>query len=148
MTPRAGVTLLELMIVLVILSILAAVTTPALRGFGTQDETTRTRGRLAIMLTRARETALETGHEATLTIDPRRGRYWVTEAASASIVALAEDTISVANTLSRVTAEPRLRFVFAHDGSARAGSVSLGALERGVGLTLDRWTGESRAATR
>lgn len=136
MSPRvsatAGLTLVELLVVLVILGIGAMAVLPALPGPRSEDRAAALAGELARLLQTARTRALAEGTAVAVMLDPATGRYLI--AADSGALLLPPGT-------SLATARPRLRFVFAADGSAHPDSVVVVSGERVSVVRVDRWSG-------
>lgn len=74
---RAGITLLELVVALAILSLAAAVAVPAFLGLGREDELTQATRRVQTLFRLARDSAISSGLPVTVVIDSVSELVWV-----------------------------------------------------------------------
>lgn len=92
---RAGFSLIELLVVLVLLGIMAAVSVPAFRGLGEEDPALETARELRELVARVRAAAIERGQTATLALDPEGGRFRVTVGSEAALEEVAEGRLQL-----------------------------------------------------
>ena len=137
---RRGITLVELLVVLVILTIVLGATAPALAKIGEEDPSKAATRELVSLLRAARRSAVEQGVTVSVVIDPRSGRYWLaSEAAVPPPVRtgfLSEDTRT-----QMITTTDRVSFVFDPRGVARGDSVVVRTGEGFVNVGVNHWTG-------
>lgn len=75
--PRAGITLLELIAALLIISLAVAVAVPAFLNLGRTDELTTATRRVETLFRLARDSAISSGAPVTVVIDSVTGLVWV-----------------------------------------------------------------------
>lgn len=75
---RAGFTLLELILVMVVISVALAVAAPSLRGFGEARRTPDAAAQLLALLRHARDCARVEGVAYDFHLDPQQRQYWLT----------------------------------------------------------------------
>jgi type II secretion system protein H len=136
-----GFTLIELVVVMVILGIAAAVVVPAFARLDEEPAGTRAAHRLAALVRSARSLALRRGERVSLVVAPAADRYFVRSEATGD--SLAAGTIDLPRTVT-VTAESAggTRFEFDAAGRGSGGSLIVreGAAVRAI--EVDPWTGE------
>jgi prepilin-type N-terminal cleavage/methylation domain-containing protein len=137
LTNRRGVTLIELVVVIMLMAIVAGVAAPAFTSF---DRRTPTGVDAVVDLIRhARLTAVEQGRAVTLTIDPATARYWLDAPDTTDVLALPQGV-----TLSAM--QPRVHLRFAPTGGVDADPILVHEQNAVTPIVLDRWTGELRNA--
>jgi general secretion pathway protein H len=139
---RRGFTLVEVVIVLAILGIVAAVTTPSLIRLGRQDELTGSANSIARVLRGARLAALERAIPVSAVIEPTSRKYLVETESDAGSQILAQGTVQLAPSTTLASDRPRVRFVFAPLGSASPDSVVITGDGGSVVVGVERWSGE------
>jgi type II secretion system protein H len=142
---RAGFTLVEMLIVIVILAIVSAVTIPALRS-NPDDELTTSANALTTLMQRSRQTAVERGETVALVVDAEHTRYWamiVSPGNADSLVSYGPIELSSGATLT--ADESRSRYVFAPSGGASGGPIVVKMDSRAAVITLNQWTGDAHA---
>lgn len=132
---KRGMTLIEIVVVLSILGVVAAVTVPALRDVGSPDPAREATDAVAHILNRARITARTAGYRVTVTIDPATQRYWIDEPPLSGAFALPRN-------VSLWSDRVRPRVVFEPAGSAMADAIAIQFAGRSMALTVNRFTGE------
>lgn len=141
---RSGFTLVEMLVVIAILAIVSAVTVPALRA-NPDDELTTAAATITKLMQQSRQTAVEQGESVALVVDPRRARYWATILNPNSPDSLVSyGTIELPPETTLTADEPRVRYVFAPNGLASGGSLTLRLNARAALISLDRWSGDAR----
>ncbi len=135
---QAGFTLLEMLVVLGLLGLIAAVSMPLLRGGAENGLIERTAARLAADLTTLRVAAIKQNTEAHLDIDLAVNRYWGTPRLGlrplpAGIPIAVKDTGATAASLASIRFFP--------DGSSGGGRVIIGSGGQSRIVSIDRLTG-------
>ena len=155
----AGLTLVELLVALAILSLVAAVVAPSFVRHPTGDALTTAAADVQAMLARARQTALTRGIVVTLILDPATNRYWITAPDSLTRVtasapssmrpstaaALLADSLALPPGVEIAAATPRVQYVFSPTGPAFGHPVLLRHEGRSASVALDPWTGSPHA---
>jgi len=165
---RAGFTLVEVVVVLVILSLMAAVAVPAFRRMAERDELTDAVGRVEMLFRLARDSAIAGGRAVTVVIDSVTGHVWLDVPRQEDVSDAAHDAYDPYAPVFRMRAVPRreeavdtgqsldlpagvrlevsrarARFTFAPGGNAFADSLVLRTNTAAVLVTADRWTGDA-----
>ena len=143
---KPGFTLAEIVVVLALLGIMAAVAVPAFTRLDAEDDTTRAAGAVAAVLGAARRVALERAAPATVTVEPATGRYWTTVDDSAP----SSDSGAFAPPagVTLLGPDPRARFVFRPNGTAVGDSLfTRGPVHTAV-ITVNEWTGDVQVTAR
>jgi general secretion pathway protein H len=109
--PRAGYTLLELMVVLAILALAGALAIPAFAAWRPAEPRRAAGGELVRVLELTRERAVAGGAPAELVIDAERARAWLHPRDTSFSLSLPEGC--------RLLGEARSRMQFSADGPAR-----------------------------
>jgi general secretion pathway protein H len=130
--PQSAFTLVELLIVLAILGLTAAVVVPALPRLVPDDPLTQSTGEVVGLLREARGAALERAAPVTVTLDPATGRYWTGD--TSAVLHLAEGVTLSADT-------NRVSFTFTATGPAHGPVVLVRAPDGARQVGVDRWTG-------
>ncbi len=142
---KRGFTLVEVVVVVAILAISAAVVAPALVSAARTDPLARTAGELTGLLTSARIAAVERGTPVTVAVTLATGRYVVTIERRDSSTVLAEGGLVLDDVRLAAGGRPAVRVRFDPLGPAEPDSVSvLGTTGHRV-VRVDPWTGEVRA---
>lgn len=141
---RHAFTLVEVVIVLAIIGILAAVTAPAFTGPRAADEPAATAAELRRVLERARSTALARAAVVTVTIDPRAARYRVDLDGPDDRELVADSVLGVPPGTTIVAARPRLRLRIEPTGATWGDSLVVTSAGRAAIVAADRWSGEVR----
>lgn len=87
-TVRAGFTLLELVLVMVIICTVLAMAAPSLRGFFGSRQTADAASRIVALTQYARSQAAAEGRPYRLNLDAQEGRYWLTAQTAGAYVTL------------------------------------------------------------
>jgi type II secretion system protein H len=139
---RLGFTLVEVVIVLAILGIVAAVTAPSLATLGRQDELTEAANSVARLLRQARLAALERAVPVSAVIEPAGRKYLVSVESDDAPVILAQGSMPLPPSVRLLSDRPRVRFDFRPLGSAEPDSLAVTG-DGGTALVgVDRWSGE------
>jgi prepilin-type N-terminal cleavage/methylation domain-containing protein len=134
---RRGVTLVEMLVVLLLLAIVSAVTMPAFASIGRASGSRRASAVVQQVLMRARGRALQTGSAVNLTVDPATARYWVGDSDTAKVFELPANAALSAST-------PRVHFRFEASGIAVGEPLFVQEKDRLASLSVDRFTGVVR----
>jgi prepilin-type N-terminal cleavage/methylation domain-containing protein len=130
-------TLLEMLIVLTILGLTAALVVPALPSLVPDDPVTRATGEIATLMREAKKQSLLRVVPVSLVIDPSSGRYRLDGRAGA---------IDISDGVTLVSDSQRARFLFTPQGPAFGDVI----IVRGAGgvrqISVGRWSGEVRVA--
>ena len=145
---RRGFSLLEVIVVLSILGVVAGVTAPALRDAMRKDELTSSADEIIALIDRTRRTAVEYGAVTTLTIDATSKAYWVTSRTTLGERLVGSGTVPLAPGAELVTSDGRATFTFDPEGKASVTDVAVRLIGKTTAITVDRWRGEARLATR
>jgi len=142
---RGGFTLAEIIVVLAILGITAAVVVPAFTRLAPEDDLTRAVAQLDAVIASARGTALQRATAVEVTLIPQSGRYWLRLADGTSLDSGAID-LGRSVTLHSPAMRPRVRF--SRLGTVDADSLIVLGPDGARALVFDRWTGGARAEPR
>src|SRR6266566_2160626 len=115
-----GFTLAEIVVVLALLGIMAAVAVPAFTRLDPEDDATRGAADVVRVLHRARRSALERAVPATVVVDPTDGHYWVSLGDSTGDTDSGAFAFAAGVTL--LGPVPRARFVFQPNGTVAGDS--------------------------
>lgn len=145
---RAGFTLIEIIVVLVIISILAWMTAPAMMRAVTPHAEEGDAMPLAALFRSARREAIERGLVVSLTVDPVGARYRADSISVHGAGLLGEGDIALDEGVSLVADSARVRFTFRPDGSVFGDSITVHGQWSSTLVTIDRWTGAIRVDAR
>ena len=140
---EAGFTLLEMLIVLGLLGMIAAVSLPLLRGGARTGLIERTAARLAADLTSTRLAAIKQNIASHLDFDLAANSYSGTPRLTARAMPV-EIPISVRTTESGPESPPLARIQFFPNGSSAGGRIVVGSGGQSRIITIDRLTGMVR----
>jgi prepilin-type N-terminal cleavage/methylation domain-containing protein len=145
---RAGFTLIEMVIVMIIIAIVADVTIPAMLRLGVQQTTSA--DELHALLQNARSAALTRGMPVRVVIDAQTGEYRADTLGSGGTGPIAAGTLDVMSGVSFVTdsLSSRIRFTFLPSGVAFGDSVMVQGLDGLMKVTVDPLTGVFRGERR
>ncbi len=130
-----GATLMEVVVVLVLIGIMAAVATPAFLNSARGNDLRDGAAAVQRILDRARVTARLSGHRVTVTLDAANARYWIDAPALTGAIELPAG-------VSLWSDRPRARVTFQPSGPAGADQIAVLAHGRSATLNVDRLTGE------
>ena len=165
---RAGFTVIEIVVVLLIISIAAALAAPAFRSFFEEDDLTAATHRFETLFAFARDSAIHGGRPVTVLVDSVSGRVWL-DTPAADIDPDTMPAVEPGRAFGSQAMRPgtqrmdgvdegepldlpasirieltkaRARFTFAPSGAAYADSLVLSSTLGTRLLTLNPWTGD------
>ena len=138
----AGFTLLEVVVVITLLAVVAAVTVPALRTMEPRDDLDRATRDVVRLLRAARSTALDRGSGVTLLLDPGRAAWWIDRDSAGMAVRVAEGTFDFPEQVSLSGQTERLVFRFEPTGRTDADSFFVRSSNGSARIRVDPWNGE------
>jgi prepilin-type N-terminal cleavage/methylation domain-containing protein len=168
---RAGFTLMEIVVVLIIISMGAALAVPAFRSFFQQDDLTEATHTFETLFSFARDSAIRGGLPVTVLVDSTSGRVWLDSPSpdidpdtmpqaspggafgSQALHAMGPATrriesvddgepLDLPASVRIALTRARARFTFEPSGAAFADSILLTTTTGQRLLTLNRWTGD------
>jgi prepilin-type N-terminal cleavage/methylation domain-containing protein len=141
---RAGFTLWELTMVLLVMAIAASLAAPAFARFGT-DQPTGAADKLIGLLHDARKAAIDLNATVTLRMDPKTLKYQLDTSGTNGAGRLAEGVLDLGLTQTLVSDQPRLQYVFRPSGAAFADTVIVRGGDVPLVVRVDPWSGVARA---
>lgn len=142
---RDGFTLVEIVVVLIVLGIVAAVSVPAFAGLGAESPLASGAADVQRLLLTARERAIVLGEQTVLTYDPTTGRYEVRVSRGSGSPVLASGQVLLPDGVRATRTQSPLRFTFDPQGGGSGPALTLAdPAGRRLLLLVDRWTGEAR----
>lgn len=145
---RAGFTLIEMIVVLMIVSIITWLTAPALMRAVSPHANDGEATALAALLRSARREAIARGVVVALTVDPAGARYRADSIGARGVGLFGEGDIALDEGVALETDSARVRFTFRPDGSVFGDSVTVRGRDGAVLVSMDRWTGAIRIDAR
>jgi prepilin-type N-terminal cleavage/methylation domain-containing protein len=157
MRRRAGFTLVEVFVVLIILGAMAAVAAPAFRAPPDDDDLTYATKYIEALLQVARDSAVRSSSPVTLVIDSTTARAWLVGTFQQGVerderaVIHASDLVAGLELGTPLDLPPgvriqlskqRARFTFGPGGAAFADSIELRSVLGNRLITIDPWTGD------
>jgi general secretion pathway protein H len=138
---RAGFTLIEMIVVIIVIAITAGLTAPAImRMAGAQTDETDT-APVAALLRGARRQALEGGAVVTVIVDPENARYRADTSSARGAGLLSEGVLSLEPGVTLESDSIRVRFTFRPDGSVFGDTLTVHGRTTSSRISIDRWTG-------
>ena len=144
---RVGFTLAEIVVVLLILGISAAVVVPAFGAATTRAADGEVAPTLASLLMRARRAAIDRATTVRASVDVTRGRVLITSTGADSSTVIADTTLVLPRGVTLESSSPRARYVFRLDGSG-AGDTLVVNGQGTTRITMDALTGAVRSDAR
>ncbi len=142
---EAGFSLLEMLVVLGLLGLIAAVTMPMLRGGAEAGLVERTAFRMAADFMTMRTLAIHDNTETGIDFDLKSNTYWgSTRLAPWSVPAQLE--VDVQTPLVATAPRSIVHFQFFPDGSSNGGRILIGHGRNRRTLTIDWLTGQARVS--
>jgi general secretion pathway protein H len=138
--PEAGFTLFEVMVVVAVLALAAALAYPTVRAGRAEAGARETARALASAMKDARTQAMRSSTQRTVTIDVAMRRFWIDGAAEAQAFGRALN-LEVDTIASERQGEQLARVRFYGDGSSTGGEVRIGDGRRQAILRIDWLTG-------
>lgn len=135
-------TLVELVVVVLLIGIAAAVAAPAVRRAAELDDVGRIAAELDGLLVSARRSAVERAVAVELVVAPESGRYWIT-APGATSFATVEGVLSRPGGVT-LSGPPRTRFTVQPDGAAAGDSLWIQGAGARAWVAFDPLTGDGR----
>jgi len=142
---RGGFTLAEIIVVLAILGITAAVVVPAFTRLAPDDDVTSVAAQLDGVIAVARNTALRRATPVEVTLIPQSGRYWLRLADGTP---LDSGAILLGRAVTLQSPVPRPRVQFSRLGVVDADPLLVLGPTGARALVFDRWTGDTRVEPR
>ena len=168
---RAGFTIIEIVVVLLIVSVAAGLAVPAFRSFFAEDDLTTATHKFETLFAFARDSAIHGGQPVTVLVDSVSGRVWLDTPApgidpdtmpavrpgsafgSQAMRAMRPGTerlervddgepLDLPSSIRIELTKARARFTFAPSGAAWADSLVLSTSMGTRLLTLNPWTGD------
>lgn len=146
---RAGFTLAEVLVVLVLLGILSVVVAPSVAGGARPHPSMALAGEVRGLLAGARREAIRRGVPVALELDTRSGRFRVAPVSEDALPGppVAEGVLPIPGGVAFDAPTGVRRFVFDPLGAGRGAVVVRGG-GRVAAVEIDPWTGEARALAR
>jgi prepilin-type N-terminal cleavage/methylation domain-containing protein len=144
---RAGFTLWELTMVLLIMAIAAALAAPAFARFGTEQPPGGADAVIGL-LHDARKAAIDYNATVTLRVDPKTLKYQADTSGVNGFGILAAGYLDLGLSQTLVTDQPRLQYVFRSTGAAFADTVVVRGGQVPLVVRVDPWSGVARADSR
>ena len=147
-TAHPGRTLAEMLVVLALLGVMAAVVAPALPAARDDRGAARAARSLLVRLQAARTTAARRALVVTVVLDPATGRLWEAAGAGAPLAASPSPESLPDDAVAIVAAGPRARWTFLPAGGAFGDDVLVRDGRDAFVVSVDPWTGAPRVAPR
>jgi len=141
---RGGFTLVEMLVVIAILAVMAAVSVPAIRDLRARDPLVLAASVTTTLLARARLTAVERATPVRVVIDPVGLHYWVRALRSgAAPDSVMSDTLLIPGDVTLGGTSARLAVTFTPSGEASGDAIVLTWRGRSASVAADAWTGDA-----
>ena len=143
---RPGFTLIELTVVLLIITIAAAVTVPAILDEPVADDIVTAGRQLDQLFRIARDSAQRSGTRVIVSIDSLSGTIWLASASDTATAVLAATpgfTLPLPAGVQLQLTKPRAVFDFAPTGAVFSDTLQLRTALVTRTITLDPWTGDA-----
>jgi prepilin-type N-terminal cleavage/methylation domain-containing protein len=141
MTNRAGFTLLELVVVLLILGLLTAVSVPRIADRAEENPAAAVASEVVKLLRSARTLALSRAEAVNVRLDPATRAFAVSAERGDSVLELSRGALAIPREVTLATDTSRAGFRFSADGAARSETVFVRHDRATVAVWVDRWTG-------
>ena len=141
---RAGFTLVEVVVVLIVLAVISGLAVPAFRQASIDDDMTIATKQMELIFSTARDSAIRTARPMTVTFDSATRNIWLLDSAidstSASIVPEPLD-FELPRTVSLHLTKRRVQFRFSSSGAVFGDSILLRSSGADRVLRLNPWSG-------
>jgi len=150
---RDAFTIVEMVVVMAILGVMAAVAVPAFRTWIEEDDMTNATQRVEVLFRLARDSAVKTGSTVTVWIDSASSGVWFVSSADSMVQTALMNTatgaqrtpgeaIGLPESVQMEIAKTRARFLFAPSGAVFADTLTLRGTQETRVITLHPWTGD------
>ena len=147
MTRRAGFTLWELTMVLLVMAIAATLAAPAFARFGAEQPAGGADAMIGL-LHDAHRAAVDFNATVTLRVDPTSLAYQLDTSTANGFGTLAKGVLDLGMTERLESSQPRLQYVFQPTGATFADTVVVRGGPTPLVVRVDPWSGEARADSR
>jgi prepilin-type N-terminal cleavage/methylation domain-containing protein len=145
--PRSGFTLWELTMVLLVMTIGAALVAPAYGRLGMEQPSTAA-DKIIGLLRDSRKVALDNNVTATLRLDPKKLNYRLDTTGVGGTSTFASGVLDMGLTQTLSSDQPRLQFIFWPTGAVFADTVVGRGGDVPWIVRVDAWSGVARADSR
>jgi prepilin-type N-terminal cleavage/methylation domain-containing protein len=153
MRVRRGFTIVEMVIVMAIMGMMAAVAVPAFKRWVEEDEMTVATQTIESLFRLARDSAVRSGSNVTVWIDSASSQVWLLSDTDTSTVAPASvvpgrvdlapgESIELPSTVGMYLTKGRARFAFAPSGAVFGDTLELRTGMQSRIIILNPWTGD------